>query len=120
MNSILNGTATEIFGDESIEAREVGLTAVADFMDAIDEAFKDCHDSILNLMTDERDDIERDVMEWTGEIKKINDLLGKVYALETKRLEIDKKNTPEYLAYAKSEHLSGEAEHSKVGAHRNG
>lgn len=114
MNSILNGTATEIFGDESIEAREVGLTAVADFMDAIDEAFKDCHDSILNLMTDERDDIERDVMEWTGEIKKINDLLGKAYKREIKRLETDRQNTPQYQAYLKNEHLDEDYDEKRL------
>lgn len=94
MNTITNGTATTIFGSESIEARAAGLIAVADFYDAVNTAFKECHDTILaNDLTDERDDIERDVMEWTGEIKRLNDLLGNAYQNELRRLVKDKSKT---------------------------
>ena len=117
MNKILNGTTTTIFGDESIEARKTGLAAIGDFIDAVDEAFKDCHDIILsNCLTGDRDDIERDVMEWTGEIKKINDLLGKAYKLEQARLHSDEQNSPGYKQYLKDKHREQQQDEARLEA----
>ena len=114
-NNITNGYATTIFGDESIEAREVGLTAVSDFIDAVQDAFKECHDSILsNLLTDERDDIERDVMEWTGEIKRLNDLMHKAWATERRRLHLDKMAAMEADEDVKADHIRQERKDARL------
>ena len=80
---------TVFFGDLNLDAMDSALPAIAGFIDAVDEALADLSEAIVSNVThlEDGDEIERDIDEFTSEIKAINNVMGRCYQNEIKSLK---------------------------------